>query len=169
MVFSSHIFLFYFLPVFLAIYYALPFKWKGFTSRTTLSPLPVTFLRLARALVRGPHAFVHDLGLCVRKDNHHARPGPMEKKSRPDHGDRRRHGLLVFFKYYMFTVENINHILAALGLGAHYFRIMQVLLPSGISFYTFVALSYTIDLYRGEAKPARTSKRFPASSGFSPI
>ena len=76
--------------------------------------------------------------------------------------------LLVFFKYYMFTVDNINKILDLFGFGHDYFNIMQIMLPAGISFYTFVALSYTIDLYRGEAKPAKNLQTFSCFIGLFP-
>ena len=169
MVFSSHIFLFYFLPVFLAIYYALPFKWKGFYLKNN-------FITIASYIFYGWLVpwFVVLMLLSTTWDYACGKiittPGQVQWKRKAALitaivGDM---GLLVFFKYYMFTVENINHILAALGLGAHYFRIMQVLLPSGISFYTFVALSYTIDLYRGEAKPARNFQTFSCFIGLFP-
>jgi D-alanyl-lipoteichoic acid acyltransferase DltB (MBOAT superfamily) len=64
-------------------------------------------------------------------------------------------GLLGFFKYSGFLAENVHAALAALGLAPDPFA-FQVLLPVGISFYTFQTLSYTIDVYRGELR-ARTS------------
>lgn len=76
--------------------------------------------------------------------------------------------LLVFFKYYMFTMENVNRVMDLFGMGPEYFNIMQVMLPSGISFYTFVALSYTIDLYRGEAKQSRNIQTFSCFIGLFP-
>src|SRR5207344_1322159 len=62
-------------------------------------------------------------------------------------------GLLAYFKYYTFTAENLNHILSAFGTGT--LPLLEVALPIGISFYTFESMSYTIDVYRGTAKPAR--------------
>lgn len=56
---------------------------------------------------------------------------------------------LGWFKYAGFLVESLN-LLPGLSL-----RIPQVALPLGISFYTFQAMSYVIDVYRGEVKPAR--------------
>jgi alginate O-acetyltransferase complex protein AlgI len=55
-------------------------------------------------------------------------------------------GMLCFFKYTDFTIENLNRLLGTdLGL-------LRLALPIGISFYTFQALSYTIDVYRGTVK-----------------
>lgn len=60
-------------------------------------------------------------------------------------------GILVIFKYADFSVENLNHILAYFGLSS--VPGVDLILPVGISFYTFQTLSYTIDVYRGKAKP----------------
>ncbi|MCI8843011.1 MAG: MBOAT family protein [Oscillospiraceae bacterium] len=62
-------------------------------------------------------------------------------------------GLLGFFKYTGFLMENIN----LLGFD---FPVPQTALPIGISFYTFQALSYVIDVYRGEVKVQRSYLRF---------
>ncbi len=64
-------------------------------------------------------------------------------------------GALGVFKYYDFFVENVIVALNAAGLHAN-FSTLHLLLPVGISFYTFQTLSYTIDVYRGELK-ARTN------------
>ena len=63
-------------------------------------------------------------------------------------------GLLAFFKYYTFTADNLNRLLGVMGSGS--LPLLHVALPIGISFYTFESLSYTIDVYRGVVKPART-------------
>ena len=62
--------------------------------------------------------------------------------------------LLGFFKYFVFAQANLNMILHLFGKET--FQIMKIVLPSGISFYTFQSMSYTIDVYRGQAKPARS-------------
>lgn len=64
-------------------------------------------------------------------------------------------GLLGFFKYFNFFADNVGAVLEVFGL-AFARPALQVLLPVGISFYTFQALSYTIDVYRGRI-PARRS------------
>lgn len=58
-------------------------------------------------------------------------------------------GILFLFKYAGFFLSNVNHILSALGISV-ITRKIDLLLPVGISFYTFQALSYTIDVYRGD-------------------
>lgn len=58
-------------------------------------------------------------------------------------------GLLVYFKYTNFFITTVNSLLDA-G-----FHPLNILLPVGISFYTFENLSYTVDVYRGHFEPAR--------------
>ncbi|HZP68032.1 MAG TPA: MBOAT family O-acyltransferase [Rudaea sp.] len=60
-------------------------------------------------------------------------------------------GLLAFFKYAQFLLDNTQHLLALAGL--HYAApALGIVLPIGISFYTFASLSYTIDVYRGHVR-----------------
>ena len=61
-------------------------------------------------------------------------------------------GLLCFFKYSNFLLENFASLLNSTGLGYQPPK-MSVILPVGISFYTFQTLSYTLDVYRKKAKP----------------
>ncbi|MEQ8926722.1 MAG: MBOAT family O-acyltransferase [Fulvivirga sp.] len=58
-------------------------------------------------------------------------------------------GLLAFFKYGNFVIDNLNMIFPINYQVDHY----SIILPVGISFYTFQTLSYTIDIYRDQAKP----------------
>ena len=62
--------------------------------------------------------------------------------------------LLGFYKYFGFFVENVAAVGAAIGWHTPEIA-LRVMLPAGISFYTFQSMSYTIDVYRGHA-PART-------------
>jgi len=63
-------------------------------------------------------------------------------------------GMLGFFKYFNFFAENVAGALAAVGIIVHE-PTLRILLPVGISFYTFQAMSYTIDVYRGELHARR--------------
>jgi alginate O-acetyltransferase complex protein AlgI len=63
-------------------------------------------------------------------------------------------GLLGFFKYFNFFIDSASMLLQALGLGGSHFT-LSIILPVGISFYTFQSLSYTIDVYRKELEPTR--------------
>ena len=62
--------------------------------------------------------------------------------------------LLGIFKYLNFFIESTGVFLGRIGFEAH-FESLSIILPVGISFYTFQTLSYTIDVLRGETKPTR--------------
>ncbi|MCU0608478.1 MAG: hypothetical protein MUF22_01765 [Chitinispirillaceae bacterium] len=68
--------------------------------------------------------------------------------------------LLAFFKYTPLALQAYDKINGLFGGSASTYNLWHIVLPAGISFYTFVAMSYVIDLYRGEAKPARNFSAF---------
>ena len=76
-------------------------------------------------------------------------------------------GLLGFFKYYNFFVESGSVFLRWLGLPVSDVT-LHIILPAGISFYTFQTLSYTIDVYRRTLKPVRSALDFTLFVSFFP-
>lgn len=64
-------------------------------------------------------------------------------------------GMLGFFKYFNFFADNVASVLAAAGLHVSP-PVLRVILPVGISFYTFQAMSYTVDVFRGELRARRS-------------
>jgi len=76
-------------------------------------------------------------------------------------------GILGFFKYFNFFAENLAVLLESMGFQAHY-TTLNIILPVGISFYTFQTLSYTIDVYRGKIKPTSDFISFAAFVSFFP-
>ncbi|MCK4341352.1 MAG: MBOAT family protein [Phycisphaerae bacterium] len=68
-------------------------------------------------------------------------------------------GTLASFKYLDFGINNVNWLLALFG-GQTEIPLAYLPLPVGISFYTFQAMSYTIDVYRGQLKPTRNIVHF---------
>lgn len=64
-------------------------------------------------------------------------------------------GLLVYFKYSYFLSENINSIMELMGSSGRGLDVGNIILPLGISFYTFLSISYTLDVYRGLFVPVR--------------
>ncbi len=76
-------------------------------------------------------------------------------------------GLLAFFKYGNFALDSTISALATLGLHFEPIR-MDILLPVGISFYTFQTLSYTLDIYRRELEPAADLVDFALYVSFFP-
>jgi alginate O-acetyltransferase complex protein AlgI len=76
-------------------------------------------------------------------------------------------GLLFFFKYYNFTAESYTVLLQEFNIFQQS-RVLDVLLPVGISFYTFQTLSYSIEIYRGKQKPERHLGVFAVYVSFFP-
>lgn len=68
-------------------------------------------------------------------------------------------GFLCYFKYVNFFLESLQSALAAAGVSAQ-FRMLDVILPIGISFYTFEAINYTIDVYRRRIPAERDLSHF---------
>mgnify|MGYP003972256939 CR=1 FL=1 len=75
-------------------------------------------------------------------------------------------GLLGFFKYTDFGISQFNSI--AIALGQPEIPLLNIILPIGISFYTFQTLSYTIDVYRGNLEPSKSFKEFALFVAFFP-
>ncbi len=76
-------------------------------------------------------------------------------------------GLLGFFKYYNFFLEGWIDAWSGIGITMHASS-LQIILPVGISFYTFQTLSYTIDVYREKLKPEKNLINFAAYVAFFP-
>lgn len=76
-------------------------------------------------------------------------------------------GFLGFFKYYNFFVDSFVEMTSQLGIQFNA-RSLNIILPVGISFYTFQSLSYTIDVYRNKLKPTRNVIDFFAFVSFFP-
>lgn len=76
-------------------------------------------------------------------------------------------GLLGFFKYYNFFVDSFSEAFTFLGMPVQA-RTLSIILPVGISFYTFQSLSYGIDVYRRKLEPTRDIVAFLAFVSFFP-
>jgi alginate O-acetyltransferase complex protein AlgI len=75
--------------------------------------------------------------------------------------------MLGFFKYGNFLLQNFQWLLARIGI-IYQPPHLDILLPVGISFYTFHSLSYTLDIYRGVLKPTRSLRDFILAVSFFP-
>lgn len=71
-------------------------------------------------------------------------------------------GLLWYFKYWHFSIDIFNKTAAFLGINYHLSQVDKILLPLGISFYTFHVLSYTFDVYMGKMKADKNLLNFMA-------
>ena len=141
MLFSSISFLYYFLPIVLILYFAVPFKFKNFI--LLIASLffyfygePIYTLLMIGTTIS---SYIH--GLLIDRFR-------GTKWSKVFLVSSVITSLLVlgFFKYTDFFITNVNAIAKA------EIPLLKIALPIGISFYTFQTLSYTIDVYRGEAQ-----------------
>ena len=146
MVFSSAAFLFLFLPLFLVVYYVLPFRmrsgWILLASWIFYAWWRVDFL----VLIVLTTVWTYVLGAGVARGGPNARGYLIAAVVL-------NIGILGYFKYFNFGVDSLNALLSSLG--ASPLRAWEVVLPVGISFYVFQATSYVVDVYRGDAPPAR--------------
>lgn len=74
-------------------------------------------------------------------------------------------GILFFFKYFNFFIDSANGVLSSFNFS---FSHLDIILPIGISFYTFQSMSYSLDIYRGELKPAESFIDFAVFVAFFP-
>ena len=147
MVFSSNIFLFFFLPIFLIAYFVTPQKFRNYT---------LLLFSLIFYAYGAPDFVFLLVGECIV--NYFIVRG-MAKTEKT--GTKKwlcalsivmALGLLLYFKYANFFMENLNAILGWM----HHEPVgwMKVALPIGISFFTFQSITYTIDVYRGTTPPS---------------
>ena len=139
MVFSSITFLFYFLPIVLAIYYIVPNKCKNIV--LLLSSLFFYFYGEPKYVIIMIISIISTylFGILIDKYKKHAKIFFIISICISV-------GILVYFKYFNFIIQNINLWLT------HKIDFIYVALPIGISFYTFQLISYIVDVYRGNAK-----------------
>lgn len=77
-------------------------------------------------------------------------------------------GLLAYFKYFNFFIESFNDTLNLIGIKAH-ISTLEIILPVGISFYTFHGLSYIIDIYYDKIKPEPSLVNYALFVSFFPL
>jgi alginate O-acetyltransferase complex protein AlgI len=77
-------------------------------------------------------------------------------------------GFLGIFKYYNFFIDSLSQSLGSIGVQVNFWT-LQVILPVGISFYTFHGLSYVIDIYKGRIKPERNIVDYSLFVSFFPL
>jgi len=159
MVFTSHVFIFYFLALVLLVYYLLRGKRN-------------VVLLCASHIFYGWLNPVFLILLCFTTAVNYIGSRIMVRfKARPRFSVlvvciAANLGLLGFFKYVMFFQSNVNFFLDCFGQDA--LPILQVVLPIGISFYTFKSLGYCIDVYRADCLPARSLFDFACFVSFFP-
>jgi len=147
MVFSSNLFLLYFLPAFLIIYYLLGKKLKNIFALTA----SIIFYSWG-----APDFIFIVLGSIVIDYYIVDRLSKMEGKGKQGllvASVVLNIGLLAYFKYANFFIENVNLMMQSMGINPVHWT--SVALPIGISFFTFQKLTYSIDVYRKVHKPLK--------------
>ena len=153
MVFSSTLFLFYFLPFFLLVYHVVPKSLKNW----------VIFFFSILFYTWGAPVFVFILlgtsfldFLLVRTI--HQSQDAKRRKILLIISLSINLGLLAYFKYSNFFVGNANALLESFGLKEVTWT--KVIMPIGISFFTFESITYTVDVYRGKHAPLKNLKDY---------
>lgn len=152
MVFSSLFFLFFYLPVMLAVYHIAPLRLRN----------GVLFIFSLIFYAWGEPVYISIMLLSIIIDYTHGMLVERAKARGNDRAARRavassvalNLALLLIFKYWDFLADSF----AAIDMG--FMPRLGLELPIGISFYTFQTMSYTIDIYRGDARVQRSILRF---------
>ena len=152
MVFSTPIFLFYFLALTLLVYYVVPRKGRNV----------VLLISSLFFYYWGEREYVAIMFLSTAIDYTHGMLVERCKKKGNDKGARMavassiifNLALLLFFKYWDFLAGSFQ------AMGLTFMPVLNIHLPIGISFYTFQTMSYTIDVYRGDTRAQRNIINF---------
>ena len=152
MVFSTPIFFFYFLTITLLVYYLVPRKLRNL----------VILCASLFFYYWGERVYVLIMFLSTAIDFTHGLLVEHYKKRDNDRAARMavvssivfNLALLVFFKYWDFLAGSLQ------AMGLTFMPVLNIHLPIGISFYTFQTMSYTVDVYRGDARAQRSILNF---------
>ena len=152
MVFSTPLFCFYFLVLTLAVYYVVPRRWRN--GVLLVSSLVFYYW--------GERSYTVIMFLSTAIDYTHGLLVERCKAKGNDRGARMavassvifNLALLFYFKYWDFLASSLQ------AMGLTFMPVRNIHLPIGISFYTFQTMSYTVDVYRGDARAQRSILNF---------
>lgn len=154
MVFSSILFIFYFLPLTLLLYYAGPSRLRNLV----LLVMSLAFYSWGEpvyvSIMLFSTIFDYGNGLAIEKCLSSGRKRAARAVLLLSVAGNL--GILGFFKYSNFFIETVN------AAGGTDFPLLELSLPIGISFYTFQTMSYTIDVYLGQARAQKNLVQFGA-------
>ena len=154
MVFSSILFIFYFLPLTLLLYYAGPSRLRNLM----LLVMSLAFYSWGEpvyiSIMLFSTVFDYGNGIAIEKCLSSGRKRAARAVLLLSVAGNL--GILGFFKYSNFFIETVN------AAGGTDFPLLELSLPIGISFYTFQTMSYTIDVYLGQARAQKNLVQFGA-------
>ena len=169
MLFNSIDFLI-FLPIVLVIYYIIPMKYKHIWLLISSYYFYMCWNAKYVLLIFVSTVITYLSGILIDK----------VEKTWPDVNDIGKYkklilalsfvsnlGILFYFKYINFTLDIVTRILSKVNISMNV-SVFDVILPVGISFYTFQALSYSVDVYRGEVEPEHDFFRYALFVSFFP-
>lgn len=155
---SLHYFIF--LVVLLALYWGAPARWR----MTLLVPASLVFYGFVHPWFLLPFAATTLIDYFVARG---IEARPARARSLVAVSVVSNLGLLAVFKYYNFFVENAAALLAALHLPVS-MPVLQLVLPAGISFYTFQSIGYVVDVSRGHARACHSLRDYALFVSFFP-
>ena len=147
MVFSSALFLVLFLPIFLVGYYLLPQRLRN------LWLMSASLFFYAWGAPKFVYIVLASILLDYFLVGKMAEAGGIKRKWLIAGSLVLNIGLLAYFKYANFFIDNVNGILRDLGAGQVTWT--RIALPIGISFFTFQKITYTVDVFRNVHKPLK--------------
>ena len=147
MLFNSHEFIFLFLPITLFLYFFLNRKRLTYASKGFLVVSSLFFYSwwniIYLPLILLSIVFNYVIGASLTKEHQYKR---VSKKQLVIVGIIGNIGLLIYFKYADFFINNVNFVLGS------EIPLLYLVLPLAISFFTFQQIAYLVDSYRGETK-----------------
>lgn len=147
MLFNSFEFLVFFLAV-TTLFFALPHKWRWLLLLIASCYFYMYFIPVYILILFGTIIIDYFAGIMIENAT------GKNRKLFLTASIIANVGVLAVFKYYNFFIGNINHLFAASG-STFNLKLLSIMLPIGLSFHTFQAMSYTIEVYRGNQKAER--------------
>jgi len=148
MLFNSFQFLIFF-PVVTALYFLLPHKWRWLHLLVASCVFYCAFIPVYILILFFTIGIDYVAGIAIENATNPRRKAFLIVSLVANIG------VLAVFKYYNFFVGNVDTLLHGFGLAGNALPFLDIILPIGLSFHTFQAMSYTIEVYRGNQKAER--------------
>lgn len=161
MVLSSPAFIFGFLPIFLAVYFATPSRFRNGVILVASLLFYFTDTGILSGILCGSIICNYWMALYCCKSS------GLTRKLALALGIFANLVPLIYYKYWVFLIHSVNDTATLLGSSIN-FEVSQILFPVGISFFTFHAISYLLDVYNHKVKPATSFVDFGMYMAFFP-
>lgn len=147
MLFNSFEFLIFFLTV-TTLFFVLPHKWRWLLLLVASCYFYMYFIPVYILILFGTIIIDYVAGIMIENEE------GKKRKLFLTISIIANIGVLAVFKYYNFFADNLNQLFTASGSNFN-LKLLSIMLPIGLSFHTFQAMSYTIEVYRGNQKAER--------------